>query len=128
MDIEPRKVKFKFTIGDMMKMPFPGKKFQVVTAIEVIEHVSNPVKALKEVHRVLKPGGTFVMSTPNNITFFKLFWFFWEKTFGREWHCTHLTEYRKEKWLKIIKKTGLFKIKKVIDYWHINTIYHLEKI
>ena len=128
IDIEPRKVPFPFKIGDIMDIPFPAKKFDVVTAIEVIEHIDNPQKALKEIHRILKKGGIFVMTTPNNNTLFTAFWFFWERSFGNEWHHTHLTTYNKDQWLNMIRKTKLFKIRKVIDYWNVNTIVQLEKI
>lgn len=128
IDIEPRKIEFKFKLGNIKDIPYKDKKFDIVTAIEVIEHIDKPLLAFKEIHRVLKDKGAFIMSTPNNTTFFKVFWWCWEKTLGREWHHTHLTTYRKDEWLDIIKKTGLFKIKKVIDYWHINTIIEMEKI
>lgn len=39
--------------------------FDVVTMIEVLEHLSDPVAALREVRRVLKPGGVFALTTPN---------------------------------------------------------------
>lgn len=46
--------------------PYPDNTFDVVTWCEVIEHLTeNPVHALAEIHRVLKPGGALVLSTPN---------------------------------------------------------------
>lgn len=127
IDIEPRKIEFKFKLGSITDIPHKDKQFDVVTAIEVIEHIDNPMLALKEIHRVLKDKGTFVMTTPNNNLFFKAFWWIWEKTFGQEWHSTHLTTYKKNEWIALIKKSGCFNIKKVIDYWHINTIIEMEK-
>lgn len=48
------------------RFPFPDASFDLVTCCEVIEHLTqNPVHALAEIHRVLKPGGWFVLSTPN---------------------------------------------------------------
>ena len=128
IDIESRKIEFKFKLGSITDIPHKDKQFDVVTAIEVIEHIDNPLPALKEIHRVLKDKGAFIMTTPNNNLLFKTFWRFWEKTFGQEWHSTHLTTYKKDEWTSIIKKTGYFKIKRVIDYWRINTIIEMEKI
>ncbi|MBE0608368.1 MAG: methyltransferase domain-containing protein, partial [Dehalococcoidia bacterium] len=46
--------------------PYPDNTFDVVTWCEVIEHLTeNPVHTLAEIHRVLKPGGALVLSTPN---------------------------------------------------------------
>lgn len=48
------------------RFPYPDNTFDLVTWVEVIEHLTkNPVHALAEIHRVLKPGGVLVLSTPN---------------------------------------------------------------
>lgn len=50
-------------------MPFPDNTFDTVLMIEVIEHVEGDDQALREIRRVLKPGGVLVMTTPNGATF-----------------------------------------------------------
>jgi len=47
------------------KLPYPDNYFDLVIMEEVIEHLINPDNAIKEVHRVLKPRGLLVISTPN---------------------------------------------------------------
>ena len=50
---------------DMTKSNFPDATFDCVVAVEVLEHVEEDAKFVAEVYRVLKPGGEFLMSTPN---------------------------------------------------------------
>lgn len=50
-------------------MPFPDECFDTILMIEVIEHVEGDQQALREIRRVLKPGGVLVMTTPNGATF-----------------------------------------------------------
>lgn len=51
-------------VCDVCDMPFPDNSFDAVFLIEVLEHVHNPPKALSEIYRVLKPGGTLIFSVP----------------------------------------------------------------
>jgi SAM-dependent methyltransferase len=44
---------------------FEDATFDMVTAIEVLEHVADLDGTLAEVHRVLRPGGRFCVTTPN---------------------------------------------------------------
>lgn len=43
-----------------------SKSFGLVICTEVLEHVKNPFAAVAEIHRVLKPGGILVASSPFN--------------------------------------------------------------
>jgi 2-polyprenyl-3-methyl-5-hydroxy-6-metoxy-1,4-benzoquinol methylase len=49
----------------MAELPFPCASFDLVVMAEVVEHLINPAQALDEVHRVLKPNGHLLLSTPN---------------------------------------------------------------
>lgn len=51
--------------GDIGVLPFLGGSFDLVTANMVVEHLSNPERQFAEVARVLRPGGTFLIHTPN---------------------------------------------------------------
>jgi len=46
-------------------LPFADASFDVVIASEIIEHVIDVPAFLSEIHRVLSPGGTLIISTPN---------------------------------------------------------------
>jgi SAM-dependent methyltransferase len=46
-------------------LPFAGDSFDLVVSVWVLEHVKEPLKVLREVARVLRPGGHFVFLTPN---------------------------------------------------------------
>jgi SAM-dependent methyltransferase len=47
------------------RLPFDDASFDVVMAIEVLEHLENPRAFLREIARVLRPGAMAVVSTPN---------------------------------------------------------------
>lgn len=49
--------------GDIEQTGFPDGHFDAVVLWDIIEHLIHPVEALREVHRVLKPGGWVFIST-----------------------------------------------------------------
>jgi len=51
-------------------LPFPDKTADVVVMSELIEHLVDPDEALAEARRVLAPGGTLLLSTPNLAAWF----------------------------------------------------------
>ena len=52
-------------VTDGRKLPFADSSFDLVVSDYVLEHVEHPAAFLAEVHRVLKPGGSFFFRTPN---------------------------------------------------------------
>ena len=50
--------------GGGTELPFSRESFDVVVATDVLEHIADDAGAASEVHRVLRPGGVFVLSVP----------------------------------------------------------------
>jgi ubiquinone/menaquinone biosynthesis C-methylase UbiE len=62
------KVQFKFVVADVDHsnyLPFSDNCFDLVTSLAVIEHLQDYQSFVKEVYRVLKPGGYFILTTPH---------------------------------------------------------------
>jgi SAM-dependent methyltransferase len=51
--------------GDALDLPFPDDTFDRIIASEVLEHVPDDQRALDEIFRVLKPGGTLAATVPS---------------------------------------------------------------
>ena len=46
-------------------IPFPNNEMDVIILLAVLEHLNNPVFILREIERVLKPGGRLLMTVPS---------------------------------------------------------------
>ncbi|MGB8516742.1 MAG: class I SAM-dependent methyltransferase [Gallionella sp.] len=57
----------RVSIADLSNdnLPFSDQSFDLVTCTEVIEHLEHYRKTLRDIFRVLKSGGTLVLTTPN---------------------------------------------------------------
>lgn len=51
-------------LADATNLPFKDKVFDLVIILDVMEHLGDDFSALKEAHRVLKPGGMMIMTVP----------------------------------------------------------------
>ncbi len=57
--------KVQYTKGDAYALPFENAQFDIVCAMDFLEHVEEPRKVVGEAARVLKPGGFFFFHTFN---------------------------------------------------------------
>lgn len=64
-DIESPLAKIKM---DIHRIPFPDNTFDVSFCNHVMEHVDDDIKAMSEIHRVLKPGGWAIIQSPLDLT------------------------------------------------------------
>jgi SAM-dependent methyltransferase len=79
-------------VSDICSIPAADASFDAVLCTEVIEHVPNPIDALAEFSRLLKPGGTLILTAPfNSLTHFAPYHFC--TGFSRYFYQKHLPEY-----------------------------------
>lgn len=51
-------------VADVLDIPYDDNSFDIVVCFDVLEHVEDDAKAVAEILRVLKPGGSFVFTVP----------------------------------------------------------------
>lgn len=117
-NLGPKKI--RLVNGSATKIPFKNDSFDKAIMTEVLEHIDDDKKALFEVNRILKPGGTLLLTVPNfNFPFLwdPINWIL-QNIFGTHISGTgffagiwarHLRLYKRPELIKIIRKAG-FKI------------------
>jgi SAM-dependent methyltransferase len=88
---------FSVAQGSAEALPFENESFDLVTALDVIEHVQHDDMALSEMARVLRPGGIAVITVP-------AFMFLWS---GHDEALHHKRRYRKPELAGKVSKAGL---------------------
>jgi len=63
--IAQHKFGFNITTGTLQNADFKGKKFDVITLWDVIEHVKDPLLNLQKAHGLLNDNGIIIIETPN---------------------------------------------------------------
>lgn len=79
-------------ISDITEIPEPDASFDVIMCTEVLEHLTDPVKAIKEFSRLLKPNGQLIITAPFcSLTHFAPYHF--SSGFNKYWYENHLNTY-----------------------------------
>jgi ubiquinone/menaquinone biosynthesis C-methylase UbiE len=64
-------------VSDIVDIPLPDKSLDAVMCTEVFEHIPDPISAIKEFSRLLKPGGSLIITAPFcSLTHFAPFHFY----------------------------------------------------
>jgi ubiquinone/menaquinone biosynthesis C-methylase UbiE len=111
-----------FREGDAEKLPFTDEAFDIVTCHKAFHHFPNPVKALDEMHRVLKQNGRLVLgdtrSSDNPVTARK------HNELERLRDASHIEMYGPRKLRALMQAAGFtieqfeeFKDEKDMDWW-----------
>lgn len=87
-----------FFVQDIEKPIKSGKTYDVIWGFEVIEHIKNPSRALKNLYDVLKPDGILICSTP------------YPYQYAYE-EPTHISVNYPDEWRQVFEKTGFKKVK-----------------
>jgi SAM-dependent methyltransferase len=98
-----RKLGFEVLHGELNKVQLPGEQFDVITAAEIVEHLFDPVTVVTEVHRLLRPGGLFWMTTPHC-------WSLGMRVLGLDWRVVsppeHLQLFSMEGLRRLLMRAG----------------------
>jgi 2-polyprenyl-3-methyl-5-hydroxy-6-metoxy-1,4-benzoquinol methylase len=65
LDAQARAPHIKFLAGDFFQLPLPRAHYDIVVSQEVVAHVPNQAAYIDRAAELLKPGGYFVITTPN---------------------------------------------------------------
>ncbi len=97
-----------FTCGSAFELPFLQNCFDTVVMIDVIEHLSDAPKAMREVCRIIKPGGTLFLQTPNYpIKRIYDFWHWAKRTRSQfKDDATHVSKFHHWRLTSVVSEAG----------------------
>lgn len=102
-----------FEVADAHKLPFPARTFDVVIATETLEHLHDPQSAIREIWRILKPEGIFIVGQDTDNWLFRLIWWLWTKSKGKVWRGVHVSCMNPQELSSLLQISG-FKIEKQV--------------
>jgi len=96
-----------FSVAWAEKLPFKENSFDLATCFEVLEHVDEPDKIIREMLRVLRKKGNMIIIVPTENLLFRMIWALWT-IFGpgSVWKHTHVQKFTKDSLDVLLRKFG----------------------
>jgi 2-polyprenyl-3-methyl-5-hydroxy-6-metoxy-1,4-benzoquinol methylase len=124
IDVSPEAIEYarkkypgpNYIVTDGNTLPFDDGTFDSVVAFEVLEHMPDPERFVPEARRVLKPGGTLFISTPNprhliNAVKHAIFRGPWPEKLEKN-NKFHLKEYHYDEFVSLLERNN-FKVENI---------------
>jgi methionine biosynthesis protein MetW len=108
---------FEVFCGSLEDARYQDNTFDVVIVNHVLEHVPSPIKTMKEIWRILKPGGKVFIQTPNEESYMR-------KIFGKYWTGWHIPFHFNYFSQRTIRKLSLLAGFKVLQLETITPDHH----
>jgi len=95
--------------GNIYEMPFTTASMDGCLCLEVLEHIEDDARAVREIHRILKPGGWLIAAVP--------YTYYWAQYLQLMGHFRH---YTRESFTGLLEKNGLVCERYLPNYphWH----------
>ena len=103
-------------------LSYENSSFDIILSFDVIEHLLNPKIMLKEIYRLLKKDGIFIISTPNRNRLFGFFLILFrlrkfpyypnKNTINSDPYSAHITEYTLSELENLLSQTGFRIVKR----------------
>jgi len=115
----------EFLVGDLSDLYrlYPNKKFDVISMFMVLEHIENPMLTVNQIYDLLKPGGFFIGTIPNEQRYFA-------KSYNMKSALPplHLNYWNKNGFVKHIEDYSNFKLKKIANNAHFGYMAYVWKM
>lgn len=109
-----------FKLMNALHLDLAPSTFDFVLALELIEHLDNPYKLLKNIHQVLKKDGVILLSTPNRLSLEGVRGAVMERVASINWNAwdvEHKHVYTSIEITRLVRK--FFEIETVVGYYYI---------
>lgn len=118
----------KYLVGDAENIPFKDNFFDIVIGLDMLDHIPDYKKSMREINRVLKKDGDVVLTVENHHSLWPVVEYLWylRSYFGnaRDLRHVHVVHFTPKTFNELIENTG-FSVKKFYTIHNLNTFFYL---